>query len=448
LAEVEPFNNDTMAKKVIAIIDIGKTNKKIFLFDQNFEVVYRNSKRFEERKDDDGFPCDDIHVIEHWIKEEIQQIQQLGEFEIKALNFSTHGATLVYLDKKGERVTPVYNYLKPISTEVFEHIYKKNKGVVEFSRITASPSYGMLNAGVQIIWLKTKKPHLWKKVNDILHYPQYFSFLFTSKITTDYTSIGAHTALWNYDKMEYHEWLCEESINLPEPTDGKSAVLTEINGQQIYVGKGMHDSSSSIIPLLEREEGDKFILLSTGTWIIAMNPFSKEVLSKYQLENNCLCFMTPDKRQIKSSMQFLGRIHEVYLEAMGAFFNCPTNTHLELELNKKLCSTLVSQKKRVFLQKGIDTHFEADTKKLIEFLTYEESYYQLVFEISRKVVSGIQMILDKNAEINKIFISGGFTKNEIFIYFLELLLPEIKIMISEAKNESALGAALMMKNYI
>ena len=58
-------------KKVIAVIDIGKTNKKIFLFDDNFEVVSQNSIQFDEIIDDDGFPCDDIVAIENWIKNQI-----------------------------------------------------------------------------------------------------------------------------------------------------------------------------------------------------------------------------------------------------------------------------------------------------------------------------------------------------------------------------------------
>ena len=45
--------------------------------------------------------------------------------------------------------------------------------------------------------------------------------------------------------------------------------------------------------------------------------------------------MTPQKQQIKSSMQFLGKIHEVYLPALSSYFNVEKETHLKLELNKK-----------------------------------------------------------------------------------------------------------------
>ncbi|MDH3323715.1 MAG: FGGY family carbohydrate kinase [Flavobacteriaceae bacterium] len=435
-------------KKVVAIFDIGKTNKKLFLFDENFEVVFKNSTRFDETVDDDNDPCDDIASIENWIKNQIKKIQKQRIYTIKAINFSTHGATLVYLDKEGNRITPLYNYLKPLDHVDFSAFYENHGSVEEFSRKTASPAYGMLNSGLQMYWLKHFKPNYWNKTETILHYPQYLSFLFTKKVRADFTSIGAHTATWDFDRMNYHNWLSEEHISLPKPTNGKEATFANVNGEQIAIGSGLHDSSASIIPLLKNNDGNAFILLSTGTWIISMNPFSKETLTQHQLSNNCLCFMTPDKQQIKSSMQFLGRIHEVYLEALSKHFKADTEAHLNLDLDKNLCDKIVSSDSRVFLAKGIDTHFEAKPELLDIFDSYEKAYYQLVFEISKKVNTAIDLILDKNSKLKDIYISGGFNRNEIFVQFLKLLKPDVSIKIPKAENESALGAAVLMKDYL
>jgi len=435
-------------KKVIAIFDIGKTNKKILLFNEDFEVVFRNSTKFDEILDDDGYPCDDIEAIENWIQNEIKKIQEQGEYRIKAINFSTHGATLVYLDTQGKRITPLYNYLKPLDQVDFNAFYDNFGGVDDFSRKTASPAYGMLNTGLQMYWLKNFKPHYWNKVEAILHYPQYLSYLFTKKVTADFTSVGAHTATWDFDTMNYHSWLSEENISLPEPTNGKEATIANVNGEEIAIGSGLHDSSSSIIPLLKKNHGNEFILLSTGTWVIAMNPFSKETLTQHQLTNNCLCFMTPEKQQVKSSMQFLGQIHEVYLEALSTYFKVDIDTHLSLKLDSDLCAKIASDSLRVFLAEGIDTDFEAKEFLLHKFENYESAYYQLVFEISKKVINAIDLILDENSNLKDIYISGGFNRNEIFVQFLSLLKPNITIRIPAIKNESALGAALLMKDYL
>ena len=42
-------------QNVIAVFDIGKTNKKIMLFDENVNVVFQEEQKFEEIVDDDGF---------------------------------------------------------------------------------------------------------------------------------------------------------------------------------------------------------------------------------------------------------------------------------------------------------------------------------------------------------------------------------------------------------
>ena len=38
---------------VIAVFDVGKTNKKLFLFDENYRIVEEQSQRFEEMTDEE-----------------------------------------------------------------------------------------------------------------------------------------------------------------------------------------------------------------------------------------------------------------------------------------------------------------------------------------------------------------------------------------------------------
>lgn len=42
-------------EKVIAVFDIGKTNKKVFLFNKNLDIVFQEEKPFKTIMDDDGF---------------------------------------------------------------------------------------------------------------------------------------------------------------------------------------------------------------------------------------------------------------------------------------------------------------------------------------------------------------------------------------------------------
>lgn len=430
----------------IAIIDIGKTNKKILLFDNSYNVIYRNTIRFQGIVDDDGYPCDDIDAIEKWIFDKIKNIQEQRIYNIIAINFSTHGATVVYLDQDGNRCAPVYNYLKSLDNIDFEPFYKNNGGVDDFLRKTASPAYGMLNSGMQIYWLKHLKPKYWEKVATILHYPQYLSYLFTNKISADYTSIGAHTALWDFDQMDYHSWIKQQKIRLPAPEDGSKATMVNFNGQEIAFGLGLHDSSSSIVPLL-RNSDKKFVLLSTGTWIICMNPFSKEKLTLKQLNENCLCFMTPNKDQVKSSMRFLGHSHELYTETLSTHFSKDLYTHTSLDIDLDLIQNSLKNPKKILLPPIVDGEFKPDINALSTFSSYEEAYCQLIAEIAIKVADDIKLVLDDDNTIKHLYLSGGFIKNKWFVCFIKLLMPNFILELSDIKNESALGAALMMDSY-
>ena len=117
-----------MKEKVIAIFDVGKTNKKLLLFDYNLNLVLEQEIRFPEKLDDDGFECDNIELIEKWIKESITKLVHSEKYDLTALNFATYGATIVYLDAEGQRITPVYNYLKPIDEKIPERLYRRYGG--------------------------------------------------------------------------------------------------------------------------------------------------------------------------------------------------------------------------------------------------------------------------------------------------------------------------------
>ena len=152
---------------------------------------------------------------------------------LKLLTFTTYGATLVYLDELVKRLTPVYNYLKPIDEKIPEGLYKRNGGRDEFCRRTASPALGMLNSGLQALWLKIVKPEIFAKVKHILHFPQYLSYILTGKIFTEHTSIGCHTALWDFDNMDYHPWVEHQGLNLPQPVPVETLNEVEFEGKEI-----------------------------------------------------------------------------------------------------------------------------------------------------------------------------------------------------------------------
>ncbi|HEU4609483.1 MAG TPA: carbohydrate kinase, partial [Chitinophagaceae bacterium] len=69
---------------VIAIIDIGKTNKKIFLYDRDYHIVWEQTIHLPEVQDEDGDPVEDIHALTHWVTSSLHTVMENKAFDIKA----------------------------------------------------------------------------------------------------------------------------------------------------------------------------------------------------------------------------------------------------------------------------------------------------------------------------------------------------------------------------
>ncbi len=435
-------------QEVTAVFDIGKTNKKFLLFNKDLDILYQEETVFEEIKDDDGYACDDIVKLVAWVRASLERTIREGKFDVQYLNFTTYGASLVYLDKEGNRITPLYNYLKPMTDGVMNGFYEKYGGKEEFSRKTASPALDMLNSGLQVLWLKKEKPQYWAKVKHILHLPQYMSYLFTNQICAGYPSIGCHTATWDFDNKKYHQWLEDEKITLPEPIASDVLFEAEVSGVKIKTGIGVHDSSGSLVPYLRAFSDKKFLLVSTGTWAINMNPFSVDPLTDEELKQDCLCFLSVEEQQVKSSRLFLGHIHEVNTKAICGHFGIALDFLKTMSTNEKMLQEIIDRKEFVFFSDGIPSDYMGKMEVLDSLETAERAYHQFIYELAMFEANAIRLVFDENEKPENIYIAGGFVKNDIFCRLLATLIPETEVFKAEIYNATALGTAMLVNKKI
>ncbi|MBE8726167.1 FGGY-family carbohydrate kinase [Flavobacterium hungaricum] len=428
---------------VVAIFDIGKTNKKVFLFNENYKIVWEKSINLEETKDEDGFPCEDIELLQKWILERLDEIKNLKEYVLKAVNFSTYGASFVYVDKNGKVLTPLYNYLKDYPEDLKAAFYEKYKGEEKFAVKTASPVLGSLNSGMQLYRLKEQNPEIFEKTSYCLHLPQFLSFLLTNEAYADITSIGCHTNLWNFKKMKYHKWLKQEGIaaKLPPIHFGKDVIK---NNDGLAVGIGLHDSSSAIIPYTINFT-EPFVLLSTGTWSISLNPFNNKPLTFEELQNDCLCYMQYTEKPVKAARLFAGNEHEVQTKRLAAHFNVALDTYKEVYFDKKIVASLRSLNYQIFYPKKYDFDILKECpfqkRELSYYKDYETAYHQLMLDLVEQQYFSTNLVIH-NSPVKKIFVDGGFSKNSIYMNLLAEAFPDVEVYAASMAQASALGAAL------
>ena len=408
---------------MIAIFDIGKTNKKLFLFDEQYNIVWERSCTCEQTVDEDGEPCEDLNQLNGFIRESLASIP--GELKPKAINFSAYGASFVYVGKDGKPVAPLYNYLKPYPEDLKQKFYAGYGGEVTFSMLTASPVLGSLNSGMQLYRIKEEQPRLFEKITWALHLPQYLSYLITGSPCSDITSIGCHTNLWNFSQQHYHEWVYREGIIDKLPPILPSTSILPTPGIPVS-GIGLHDSSSAMIPYFESFR-EPFLLISTGTWCISMNPFNHSPLTVAELQKDCLCYMSYQGKPVKASRLFAGYEHEQQVQQLAAQFNVKPAAAATVAYDPVTVHQLRTNSQR-------------------EPASFEAAYHGLMLEIMQKQVESTQLVLH-DTDVRRIFVDGGFGKNQVYMHLLAEAFPEIEVFAASIPQATAIGAALAIHEH-
>jgi sugar (pentulose or hexulose) kinase len=427
---------------VIAIFDVGKTNKKLLLFDQEYNLVYEESKKLDEIKDEDGFSCENVEELTSWIKSSFEKILKDERFTVKAVNFSAYGASFVYLDEKGEVMLPLYNYLKPYPKKLQDHFYKTYGGERLIARQTASPVLGHLNSGMQLYRLKYEKPVLFDKIKYALHLPQYLSYILGSKLNADITSIGCHTNLWHFKNNNYHKWVKQEGLLGKFPAILDCTMVAATIENKIAIGAGLHDTSAALIPYLSSFH-KPFILLSTGTWCISLNPFNHRKLSDYELDNDCLCYLSYEGKPVKASRLFAGYEHEQQVKRLAEHFNKPADYYTTVLADTELIRKTKEAKDQLRWGEQNATGGQSvfGKRNLKDFKNYEEAYHQLIADIIVQQTRSTNIVL-KGTEIKKIFVDGGFSNNSIYMQLLSSAFPGLEVYAASVACATAMGAAL------
>lgn len=429
---------------VIAIFDVGKTNKKLFLFDEQYQLVFEKTARFTETIDEDGDPCENVENLRLSVFDSLREVFNLKEFQIRAINFSTYGASFVYLDKEGKPLTPLYNYLKAYPEKLHKQFYEAYGGESTVAHETASPVLGSLNSGLQLYRLKYEKPEVFKKLKYALHLPQYMSYLITGNPCTDITSIGCHTQLWDFSKKDYHRWVKKERIGakLPAICKTDSVQPAAFPGNGYAVGIGLHDSSAALIPYLVNFH-EPFVLLSTGTWCISFNPFNHEPLTTDELEQDCLCYLSYKGEPVKASRYFAGYEHEQQVKRIADHFKQNTIRYRTMKFDQKILPRLKKKNTekpgRKSRKKLSDSGF--GQRDLKSFANDTEAYHQLILDLVAQQFKATSLVLN-GTPVKRIFVDGGFGKNAIYMNLLAAAFPKMEVFAASMAQASALGAAL------
>src|SRR5690606_6156244 len=234
-------------------------------------------------------------------------------------------------------------------------------------------------------------------------------FLVSGRMYSDRTSIGCHTQLWDFRTDGYHEWVKHEGLleKLAPIVPSDDVFPASFPGNGYVVGVGLHDSSAALIPYLVSFH-EPFVLISTGTWSISLNPFNQTSLTQAELEADCLCYMHYKGTPVKASRLFAGYEHEQQAKRIAEHFGQPTSRYRNLAYNRSIVARLREEKDG---PKPIGGKVSAFAQRnLSDFRSYEEAYHRLIMDLVDLQKVSTDLVIT-GSTVKRIFVDGGFSKN-------------------------------------
>jgi len=264
---------------VKAVLDIGKTHIKLLFVSGDEQVASFSCKNAPIAGQ---YPQADVDNIWDWIVETLKSCTYTKEVE--GFVVTTHGATAALIDgssaDRSKALTlPILDYEYQGIDECTPH-YKRERP--NFSESLSPLLPAGLNLGKQLYWLQEKYPQEFAKANTILLYPQYWAWRLGAELSSEVTSLGCHTDLWQPAERQFSSLAVKkEWAKLFPPLKNAWDCIGEVNAEvskktslpiscKLYCG--IHDSNASFLRYLniESQPTEQFTVMSTGTWTILM----------------------------------------------------------------------------------------------------------------------------------------------------------------------------------
>ncbi|QQN74344.1 FGGY-family carbohydrate kinase [Croceicoccus sp. YJ47] len=312
---------------------------------------------------------------------------------------------------------------------------------------TGSPALAAgLNFGAQLHALEEAAPEAFADTT-LMPYAQYWAWLLTGMATSEVTSLGCHSDLWNPAKGEF------SAMARRRGWAGKFAPLSKA-GDVVGTLKpglaretglpvttkvlaGLHDSNAALVAARGFPEiaGNEATVLSTGTWFIAMRlPAEPQDFTALREGRDCLVNVDADGQAVPSARFMGGREIETLIEIDTRRVDIkPDQPHLlaavrgVVQSQAMVLPTLVPGNGPFPACKGgwVDRPDDWYARRAGACI-----YAALLADVS----------LDLIGSRDRLLIEGRFAEAEVFVRALASLRPDMTIYTANAHNDVSFGA--------
>jgi sugar (pentulose or hexulose) kinase len=445
-----------MPDPVVAVFDIGKTNKKLAAYSPTFDVL-------DERRTDistgewHGLETEDTDAMLAWLRDGLASLG--SQFDVRAIAISGHGATFGLLDASGELALPVISYTTEQGADVQDEFYEIFGAANDLHRATATADVGFANMAKVLHYIKTRHPSEWGRAKRGLFWAPFFAHALTGKYALEPTFPGNHTYLWDFERGDWSDVARELGAdalfqNTMQPSWEPAGTLSESWSKacgittDCPVTAGVHDSNANLLPYFARQSSE-FVLLSTGTWNVTMRPGGSPVLNDEEIRRRIFFNQDVFSRPVRTALMTAGLDYDTF----GAFTD-------EVDAQDFKALAQVVEQADLFVIPGVmpgASAFPNATPSVISSgtawtLDALQDGAKRFDDLGQAYIAAINLGLaiataDGLSALNlapgcDVYIEGGFAKNDVFCRILAGLCTNLSISVSAETEGTSLGAAM------
>lgn len=413
----------------VVVLDVGATNTKALLFDRSLNVVAEQSLPSVKRDGPPYLAIDPAPILA--LAERV-----IPEFDailpVDVVVPCTHGSAAALLDAEGQPVLPVMDYNAMPPDDVVAAYAAAAPG---FDEVFAPINPGGLTLARQLWWQEACWPEAFDRARDIVPFAQAVAAWLGGRAVSEVTSWGAQTQLWDMQKggpstlARARGW----DARMAEPVPAWGAVghlAARFRGRGLRgrgeIRAGIHDSSANYLRYAGSET-ERFVLLSTGTWIIGFDAGADPMRLDPSRDTACGLTITGQPVPI---CRFKGG--EEYALLAG---DAPV-AHLDdvaalVARGVMALPNFTESGGPLPGPDGLVTHDVEGTERTALAALYCAQMTLLALEAMSGTIPG------------RVIVDGPFGQNRIYLALLAALLPAHRVLASTLSEGTAAGAALL-----
>lgn len=338
--------------------------------------------------------------------------------EIKSIGIDTWGVDYGLLDKEGRLIANPICYRDDRTKGMMDAAFQKLPKEEFFQH--AANQFMEINTAFQLMSETDMQ-----RAERLLFMPDLFNYFLTGKCYNEFTIastsqlLNTKTHQWDdviFDKLNLPKRLMQEII-YPGTVIGEltAELAAEVGGNAKVVAIGSHDTASAVASI--KDDGSDWAFISSGTWSLMGTPSKEPIISKEALESDFTNEgMTDGRIRFLKNITGLWLIQQLVKEWEQEGYKCDYSELVKEAEHSSLDSSFDVDDARFMnpekMSEAIISYLKEENQELP--ITKGDFMRCVCISLAKKYAEvKTQMERCTNKKINKIYIVGGGSKNQL-----------------------------------